>query len=37
MTMTAISSLAETKAHLSELVARVGEQPTHLFFGPSFF
>ena len=26
MTMTAISSLAETKAHLSELVARVGEQ-----------
>jgi len=26
MTMTEISSLAETKAHLSELVARVGEQ-----------
>ncbi|CAN5229237.1 hypothetical protein BH09ACT8_BH09ACT8_24820 [soil metagenome] len=25
-TMTEISSLAETKAHLSELVARVGEQ-----------
>jgi antitoxin YefM len=26
VTMTEISSLAETKAHLSELVARVGEQ-----------
>lgn len=26
MTMTELSSLAETKAHLSELVARVGEQ-----------
>ncbi|BBY62125.1 type II toxin-antitoxin system Phd/YefM family antitoxin [Mycolicibacterium helvum] len=26
MTMPEISSLAETKAHLSELVARVGEQ-----------
>lgn len=26
MTMAEISSLAETKAHLSELVARVGEQ-----------
>lgn len=26
MTMSEVSSLAETKAHLSELVARVGEQ-----------
>lgn len=26
MTMAEVSSLAETKAHLSELVARVGEQ-----------
>lgn len=26
MTMTEVSSLAETKAHLSELVARVGNQ-----------